>query len=179
MTIAPEPSAIAPETSTPDVIDQLAGIAPGSPLAELRAQRPEAVRYAQGSYLALLEPANPAGLSAYERAAMALRVAALTPSAAAVAWYRARLRRLGADEAALAAVEGRGAGAVLPPRQAALLRHAERLTLAPHAAAPVHIAELKAAGLSARDIVTAAQLIAFVTFQVRVAAGLRALQEGA
>lgn len=33
-----------------DVISDLAGVQPGSPLAGLRAQRPEAMTHAQGSY---------------------------------------------------------------------------------------------------------------------------------
>src|SRR6267142_1286452 len=36
-----------------DVISDLAGVQPASPLAELRAQRPEATTHAQGSYDAL------------------------------------------------------------------------------------------------------------------------------
>ena len=36
---------------------------------------------------------------------------------------------------------------------------------------------LRDAGLAARDIVTIAQIVAFVSYQVRVVAGLRALAE--
>lgn len=163
--------------AAPDVINGLAGIAPDSRLARLRAQRPEAVQHAQGSATALLEPEDPAGVSRRERELIALRVAILTPSAPLAARHRARLRDLGVDEAVLAAVEGGPDNPALSPREAAILGHTDRLTLAPGAAQAAHIAELKAAGLEPRDIVTIAQLIALLSFQVRVLAGLRLLAE--
>ena len=49
-----------------DVISDLAGVKPDSPLAELRTQRPEATEHAQGSYAALFDPDEPEGLSAVE-----------------------------------------------------------------------------------------------------------------
>ncbi len=60
-----------------DVINQFAGIAPGSPLAQLREQRPETLRHAQGSFQVLLEPDDPGGVSREEREAIALRVETL------------------------------------------------------------------------------------------------------
>ena len=162
-----------------DPIDRLAGIAPGSPLARLRAQRPEVARHAAGSFLALLEPDDPGGVSRREREAIALRVAVLTPSPPIAERHRARLRALGADDAALVAIEQFPHGAALAPREAAILRHTDRLTLEPGAATPARIAELKAAGLGPRDIVTIAQLIAYLSFEARVLAGLRLLAEEA
>jgi CMD domain protein len=161
-----------------DVIDRMAGVAAGSRLAAVRATRPEVVRAAQASYDLLLAPADPAGVSLVERALIALRVAALTPSALGVAWYRARLRDLDADPAMAAAVET-GDPAGLPPRLAAIMRHADQLTRSPGAATPADLAALTATSLTPADIVTIAQLIAFVSFQVRVVAGLRALAEDA
>ena len=43
-------------TPTPDVIDQLSGIAPGHPLDAIRAGRAQARIHSQQSYLALFEP---------------------------------------------------------------------------------------------------------------------------
>ena len=62
-----------------DLINRLAGLAPDAPLAHLREAKPEVVRHAQGSYRALLEPDDPAGVSRREREMIGLRVAALTP----------------------------------------------------------------------------------------------------
>lgn len=77
---------------TNDVIDALAGIVPGDRLDRLRARRPEARTHAQGSYLALFEPADAAQMSRVERFAVALFVAALHDYEPGVAWYRDRLR---------------------------------------------------------------------------------------
>ncbi len=41
-----------------DLVEDILGIAPGSPLAELRRRRPEALRHAEGAYRELLMP-NP------------------------------------------------------------------------------------------------------------------------
>src|SRR5437879_5117536 len=158
-----------------DTINQLAGLAPDSRLAQLRAERSEVAAHAEGSYQALLEPADPGGVSRIEREAIALRVAVLTPSAPVVAWHRERLRKLGASEGIISAIEHFPEGIGLSAREAAILKNTDRLTLAPAAATPAHIADLKAVGLAPRDIVTIAQLITFETFQVRVLAGLRVL----
>jgi uncharacterized protein YciW len=83
-------------TTTIDVISQLAGIEPGSALAELRAQRPEATIHAQGSYAALFDPDDIGDLSAQERLATALRVATLHAAPEAAAHYRLRLVAAGA-----------------------------------------------------------------------------------
>lgn len=175
----PEPTIRPTGTEVPDVLNHFAGLAPDSPLAQLRAQRPEVVRYAQGSYQVLLEPDNPAGVSRSEREMIALRVAVLTPSPSVAAWHRDRLRALGASDATLAAIEQFPSGSALSPREVAILRHTDRLTLEPGTAAPAHLAELKAVGLSPRDMVTISQLIALLSFQVRVLTGLRLLAEEA
>jgi CMD domain protein len=161
----------------PDVVDALAGLAPDSPVARLRAQRPDVARYAQGSYAALLEPVDQAGVSQFEREAVALRVAVLTPHRAVADWHAARLRSLGEGEARIGAVEHFPEGSGLSPRETAILRHTDLLIRAPGEATPEHMQALRAAGLSPRDIVTISQLIAFESFQVRVVTTLRLFQE--
>jgi CMD domain protein len=178
MANATEPSNTT-DTETRDHINELAGITPESPVAQLRAERPEVVRAAQGSYRVLLEPDEPAGVSRREREMIALRVAVLTPSPTVAASHRDRLRALGATDTELAAIEQFPDGAGLSPREVAILRYADRLTREPGTARPEHIAEVKAAGLSPRDIVTIAQLIAYMSFEVRLLAGLRLLAEEA
>jgi CMD domain protein len=160
-----------------DIIDDLAGIRAGTPLHELRGQRPDVARYAQGSYLALLEPEDPAGVSRLERETIALRVALLSAAPALAEHHRARLRQLGAGDETIAAIERFPAGAALPARLAAILQHADLLTSDPGGASRQAIDALRAQGLGARDIVTIAQLIAFLSFQVRVLAGLRLFAE--
>ena len=167
------------ETDGPDAIDELAGIAPGSRLAQVRDHRPDVRRYAQSSYAALLEPEDLGGVSRREREMVALRVALLTPSRVVADHHRERLREFGAADDVVESVERFPNGPALSEREAAILRHTDRLTLEPRAATPAHVAALTAAGLSPRDVVTISQLISFMTFQVRVVAALRALSEGA
>lgn len=160
-----------------DAINQLAGIAAGTRLDALRAQRPDIVRYAEGSYRALLEPADLGGVSAIDRDLIALRVGILTGSTALVDWHQARLRRAEVADPVLVAVATHPLSAQLTPRQQAILRHVDRLTKAPTTATAAHIAELGAVGLTPRDVVVISQLIAFLSFQVRTLVGLHILAE--
>jgi CMD domain protein len=75
----------------PDLIDRLAGIAPGSPLDTIRARRPQAREHAQKSFSALFEPTDPAGVPARDRFAVAALVAGLHAEPATQEFYSARL----------------------------------------------------------------------------------------
>jgi CMD domain protein len=161
----------------PDLLEDILGIAPGSPLAALRRLRPEALRHSQGAYEELLRPADPGGVSHPERAALALRVALSEGEAALAARYRALLERAGARAEIEAAEELSGAGAAAGERLAALLRHADLVALRPEGCGQADIDRLAALGLSPRDVVAVTQLVAFVPYQVRLLAGLRAMQQ--
>ncbi len=62
---------------SPDIIDLLAGITPGSSLDRIRAQRPETREQAQQSYLALFRPKVPGDVSLAERQTIASFIAGL------------------------------------------------------------------------------------------------------
>ena len=156
-----------------DVISQLAGIQPGSALAELRAQRPEATGHAQGSYAALFDPDDTADLGAVDRLATALRVASLHGATEAAAHYRLRLVAAGASPDVVAHAADAHTAASTPPALDAMLRHADLLAIAPARARRADLQALADAGLSTRAIVTLSQIIAFVSFQVRVLRGLQ------
>jgi alkylhydroperoxidase domain protein len=145
-----------------DIISALAGLEPGSSLATLRAERPEAMRHAQGSYQALFAPVAAGGLTLPERFVVAEHVARLHASDTAAVHYRSGL---------VSAAQTAEPSA----RRESLVRHAELLAMRPAAAGPDDLQRLADAGLSARDIVSLSQVIAFVAFQVRVIAGLRVL----
>jgi CMD domain protein len=163
------------EAAAPDVIDALAGIAPDSPLRALRAGRAEVLNHAQASYRELLEPSDPAGVSLVERALVALRVASLGGSEALAAQQRKRLQQLGAGPELVAAAQVSAESMAPSGRLGAILAHVDLLSLRPGDATRADIEALSAEGLSPRDIVTLSQLIAFLHFEVRVLAGLRAL----
>jgi len=65
--------------------------------------------------------------------------------------------------------------ATLGPRLAAALAHAHLLVHHPRDASPAALKALLDAGWSSTDIVILSQLVAFLSFQIRVVAGLRAL----
>jgi len=162
--------------TTPDVIDQLMGLQPDAPLSALRQQRAAVRQHSQGSFDALLEPADASALSRVEREAVALRVATLHGCEALVTLHRERLAALAATAAA---IDAAAAGPEAPgqdARRVALLRHADMLSLAPIEARPEHLQALADAGLTPAGIVTLSQLIGFVAYQVRVVAGLALLQ---
>jgi CMD domain protein len=173
-----EAQASAINSATPDLLDELVGIQPGSPTSEVRAQRADITRHIQGYYNVLLEPADDSSVSRLERGLIALRVARLEESAPLVEHYRTYLAQLGAPAEIIEATEAASIGAPLSPRTVALLQHVDRLTTEPSVATPDHLAELQANGLSAADIVTISQLIAFLSFQVRALVGLQLLAEG-
>jgi CMD domain protein len=162
-------------TEPADLVEDILGIAPGSPLALLRRRRPEALRHSQGAYRELLRPADPGGVSHAERAALALRVALREGEPALAARYRALLQRAGARTEMEAAEDLSADGAAASERLAALLRFADLVALRPGACGQAEIDRLLALGLSPRDIVAVTQLVSFVPYQVRLLAGLRAM----
>src|SRR4029079_2459289 len=123
-----------------DVINHFAGIAPRSPLAQLREQRPETLRHAQGSFEALLEPDDPGGVSREEREAIALRVATIERFPDVAAFHRQRLRDLGTADKFISAVETFPDGGDLPTRLVAILRHTDMLTTSSRSGSPDAIA---------------------------------------
>lgn len=142
----------------PDLIDRLVGLSDTSPLLALRARRAEVRTRTQAAHDALLAPRRPGLFPAAERAAVAERIATLAGDDALAAHYR-----------------GLAGGADARP---VLIAHAERVTLSPRDSRPEHLGVLEAAGLDAHGIVALSQLIALVNYQVRLLAGLRALEDG-
>jgi uncharacterized protein YciW len=148
---------------SPDLLERIIGVAAGSALSQLRAQRPDIVRHTQGSHDVLLSPADPGGLSRAERALIAARVAELSGHVGLTVHYRSLLAERGD-----------------PPhgeRQDTILRHVARVTTAPGTALPGNIDALRAVGLETRDIVALTQIVAFVSYQVRAATGLALLAQ--
>ncbi len=87
-----------------DAIDALAGIAPGSALDTIRRQKPITRDNAQASFDALFSSADTAEMSATERGAVALFVAALHGDEPATDFYRRALAATGATTSLIANV---------------------------------------------------------------------------
>jgi CMD domain protein len=160
-----------------DVMDTLAGLTPGSPLAALRRHRPDVVLHLQGSDDVIFSPQDDGGLTRGERAAAALRVATLLRDTVLSEHYRARLAALDTDGTLAKTVEG--GSRTTEPRWDAILAHVDLVTRGPGSADRKDIDNLLAAGLSSHAVVSLSQLIAYVNFQARVLAGLRMLKGAA
>ena len=185
-----------------DVIDTLVGIAPGSKLDAIRANRSEARKHAQASYTSLFEPRDMAGVTADERHALAAFVAGLHGEPRTEAFYAAKLpaARRSAGAAEVAAGRSKGPYGRFPKgplsvedapgpswkvsdagRQAlgarlpAAFEHTHMLVFHPRDAAAPALQALLDAGWSTTDIVTISQLVSFLAYQIRVVAGLSTL----
>ena len=134
-----------------DLIDQLAGVTPGSRLDGLRALRPDVRLASAGSGEAIFGPSP--GLSSGEKHAVALHVAGLHDCAELAAHHRP----LAGDSA----------------RLPAMLAHAEMLSLHPEQASRAALAGL--AALTPAEIVMLSQLIAFLAYEIRLLRGLQLL----
>ena len=192
----------------PDVIDQLAGIDAASPLHGIRPQRAQARENAQLSYVSLFHPDTPGDFSLQERYAVAVFVAGLHGQAQVEGFYREGLVATQGGAALSARIDaeiGRGkakgpygsypagplsredtsgpvyhvADAGLGVKLSAGLAHAHLLVFHPRDAAPASLQALLDAGWTTTGIVTLSQLIAFLSFQIRVVAGLRVLRAAA
>ncbi|WP_439408646.1 CMD domain protein [Bradyrhizobium sp. DASA03076] len=193
--------------STPDIIDTLAGIKPGSALDAIRAKRLQARENAQKSYLSLFEPIDAGEFSLLERAAVAAFVTGLHGESPVASFYRDKLAAAAGGAALVRTIDaeiarGKTSGpygsfpagplsventagliyrvdadskSALGPRLVAALEHGHLLVFRPRDAAAADMKALRAAGWSTTGIVTFSQLVAFLSFQVRVVSGLRTL----
>ncbi|WP_234052891.1 MULTISPECIES: CMD domain protein [unclassified Xanthobacter] len=160
-----------------DVIESVLGLTPSSPIPELRGLRPMLKHLSQTSYAAALEPEEPCNFSRAERAALAARMAAAWRCEELATHYRARMVAEGGGEAEAALADPAWSPPAPAGRLAAVLRHADLVTLKPKSATRADIEALKASGLDERDIVALSGLIAFVNYQIVLVAGLRLLRD--
>lgn len=156
-----------------DAIDKVAGLSADEELFRARRFRPEFVEGAELCRLSVLYPQNDQGLACELRLAVAHRIATLNVDPALVADYAAQLaeRQPSAELLALA-----GGETSLTQPLATLARHIDLITLTPDRAEAGDITLLEQAGLDNPQIVALSELIAFINFQTRVAAGLRLMR---
>ncbi|WP_176084483.1 CMD domain protein [Martelella sp. HB161492] len=155
-----------------DVIDTVLGDAE---LTALRQKREKIKALTQASHDAALRPKDPGNFSYGLRAVLSARMAGLWKAEDLVVHYRALLAETG--ENGLEALADPGFAPEGDPRLATILAHVDLITLSPKQATRANVEKLYAVGLSDRDIVTLASLIAFVNYQVLVVAGLKMLRD--
>ena len=151
------------------VVAEATGISASHPLAAVLADRAEVMQLTEASHDAALKPEPPGGLSHSERAALACRMARLNDVERLAGHYEAMIP--GSDETRQMSDPAFDGGD--DQRTRAILRHTDLVTVNPKQASQGDIAALKSAGMVEPDIVRLSELIAFVSYQVRVVQGLR------
>ncbi|MGB3330270.1 MAG: peroxidase-related enzyme, partial [Thermomicrobiales bacterium] len=163
-------------TATDDVVSQILGIDTSSPIAALRADRPQQIAELQAYYDSLFAPDadSAAALPVADRALVAIRVASHTGSDAVVAWYEGVAREQGATDAQIAAAKDIATPNAAQTALGAAIRRADLVTTHLVDTTKDDVDALKAAGFTPQGILALSQVIAFVSYQARFVAGLRA-----
>ncbi|PWD52246.1 CMD domain protein [Serinibacter arcticus] len=189
----------------PDLLDDVLGVSEGDAIDAVRRSRPAARENTQATLTALFaleDGADGADVPTLaERLAVATFVVGLHGESPLLAVYAADLdpevrdvvtglvaqavrpgpfgvyREPGLAEESVEGPRWAAPTDALGPRLAAALTHAALLVQRPRESSPQALAALLAAGWSRTEIVTLSQLVAFLTYQVRVVAGLAVLKE--
>ena len=151
-----------PAAGTADVIDTAAGLTPGGTVQAARRFRATVVEATQASHDALLYETVP-GLSTADRLRVAVHCCDAAQAPRLAAHYRVLLAQQPAGEAS-------------SPALPAMLTWAGLLTTDPRRGDRQALQALQAAGLPDPAIVALAQLVAFLSYQTRVVAGLAAVE---
>jgi uncharacterized peroxidase-related enzyme len=151
-----------PAVAAADVIDTAAGLGPDAALQTARRFRSTVVEATQASHEALLYEPVP-GLTTADRLRVALHCCEAAEAHQLAAHYRALLVQQPAGDAST-------------PALPAMLTWAGLLTTDPRRGDREALQTLRAAGLADPAIVALAQLVAFLSYQTRVVAGLVAME---
>ncbi|MHA6559027.1 CMD domain-containing protein [Pseudomonas alliivorans] len=162
-------------TPQPDLLDSLLNIEPGSHLHKVRHARDKVASATQGSQDLFFDPALDNDLSLSERLWVAYYAAKLGEQATLTTHYLKQLQALGIKPPVLADIDAGAIDVLDDARLAAILRFTRTLIESPVHGDQAALLTLQHEGLSTAEIVVLAQLIAFMSYQVRLAAGLGAL----
>lgn len=188
-----------------DTVDRIAGVVPADPIDALRRRRPVTREQLQASHDALFTPVDDSQFAVAERLLVAAFATRATADDETAALYARLAREADAERSAVVLAEASAAATAGPfgayaeaglqdentdgrryepsiaardavgDRLAAALAHAHLLTARPREAGSEALDRLIDAGWSIDGIVTLSQLVSFLAFQQRVAAGLRVL----
>jgi uncharacterized protein YciW len=159
-----------------DTLDRILGLTSGSVVFDTRHQRSKVVDATQASEDLLLgSPIE--GLSLQDRLLVALLACALTPCPELAQEYTERLNALGASPETIRDLSAGQITQTLDARLKQILLFTQTLILDPLKADKQALLALQSSGLTTAQITALAQLIAFVSYQVRVCAGLKAMKQ--
>lgn len=157
-----------------DVVDDTVPLSPNQATWALRRQRDKVLAATQSSHDAMFSHAVE-GLSRTERLLVALHACRVSKAPNLAAHYREELAAENADAAVADAVERGDIASLADARLRAMLAFAGKLIERPIEGDRTAIEALAAHGLSTPALVALSQLIAFLSYQIRVVAGLKAL----
>lgn len=169
------PSTTRARPGSTDAVDAIVGLTPSDPLFAIRHARHKVVHATQGSYELFFDPSSQ-GLPIQERLLVAWHASLLSRSDALARHYRDALDRYASDAEAMAAIEGGRVDSLPPSRLRAMLIFTRKLILKPVEGDQAALEQLRDAGMATADIVTLAQLVAFLSYQIRLVAGLSAMK---
>ncbi|WP_420236961.1 peroxidase-related enzyme [Telmatobacter bradus] len=149
------------------VLESIAAHEYGPDVSAVLALRQKQVGLMERAYRSLFEHTGADGLSVEERAFFAAHTATAVRELSLAAHYRTLLDRQ--IETGISAP----LDAAISERLTLLFQLMRLMTTSPSAVTRKNIADLERAGLTAAEIVTFAQLVAFVCYQARVLHGLR------
>ncbi|PLC54569.1 CMD domain protein [Pollutimonas nitritireducens] len=158
-----------------DLIDRVVGLTPDDTLHAMRHVREKVAVATQGSYELFFDPAA-SGLTIHERLLVAYQACVLSAAPGLERHYLDMLRQYDVDAAILDAVARNRLENLQPGRLPALLAFTAKLILKPIEGDRAAVQALQSAGIATPDIITLAQLIAFLSYQVRLVAGLQAMK---
>lgn len=138
------------------------------------ADRAKIMQLCDASGQAVVTPAACGSLPHAQRCAIAIRIARANGCEELATTYATLLATMGAGPQVTAIADGAGAA---DAREAAILSYVDTVTLTPARASRAHVDALLGAGLTDSDVVSLAELVACINFQVRVLAGVRLVEE--
>ena len=153
------------------IVAKAAGISADSRLAGVLSERGEILELTEKSHDAALRPKHPGGLTHSERAALACRIALLNDEAVLARHYDGLI---GGSHREIADTGFDGGSDI---RLRAIIRHTDLVAVNPKEAVSGDVSALQNVGIADADIVRLSELIAFVSYQIRVVAGLRLMVE--
>lgn len=162
-------------TESVDVLDNLLGITPGNDLYRVRHARDKVLSATQSSHEQFFDSRLQDNLALSERLWVAYYASLLTPNPLLAGYYREQLQGLSIESTLFAAVDSGQLQSLEDKRLQAILGFTKTLIERPVEGDRQALQVLQQAGLSTPEIVVLSQLIAYLSYQVRLAAGLGAL----
>jgi uncharacterized peroxidase-related enzyme len=141
-----------------------------SNILKVHGLNPEAMQNHLDLYMTIMF--GKSGLTRAEREAVAVVVSAENDCAYCVNHHAEALRRYIKDDETLDMLMAADGLETLQPRLSNIVRHAEKLTSAPSAMTESDLGELRAVGLSDKDILDLTLITAYFNFVNRIALGL-------